>query len=133
MLGAAVAGAAHALDPAALGHPLHEGDALLVLGAEGPAAAVHLDQDGRADDVAVGTGNLQEDFAMVTGEWTDETGVSDLPASVVGCYVRLLLRTLRHIYSVAGSTLLGQWEGAALPRDGGIMGASGPFTGQVAA
>lgn len=97
------------------------------------AAELSDDLAREADDVAVGTGNLQEDFAMITGEWTDETGVSGLPASVVGCYVRLLLRTLRHIHSVAGSTLLGQWEGAALPRDGGIMGASGPFTGQVAA
>ena len=40
-------------DPAARGHPLHERDALLVLGAERPATAVHLEQHRGADDLAV--------------------------------------------------------------------------------
>ena len=40
-------------DPAALRHPLHQGDALLVLRAERPSSAVDLDQHRRPDDLAV--------------------------------------------------------------------------------
>jgi hypothetical protein len=99
------------------------------------AAELSDDLAGADNDVAVGTGNPHEDFALIADEWTDEADVSVLPASVVSCYARLLLRTLRHVYSVAEATLLGP-EGLLRPCQEQAATASGrlePLMDQAAA
>ena len=52
------------------------------------------------EDVAVGTGDVVTDMALLEEGWEDETGVRALPVSVVRHYARLILRTLQHLHSV---------------------------------
>lgn len=74
-----------------------------------------------AEDLAVGTGDEDADFLGVCRGWIEEDR-DGLPVNVVGCYLRLLLRTLRVLHAAAA----GGFEGLAVPsgEEGGV-GAQG--------
>jgi hypothetical protein len=77
-----------------------------------------------AEDLAVGTGNEDADFLGVCRGWIEEEG-DGLPAGVVGCYLRLLLRTLGVLHAAA----VGEAGGLAVPsgEEGGVGAEGVPF------
>ena len=54
------------------------------------------------EDVAAGTGDADADRALLESGWSDESGLRDLPASVVEHYAGLVLRTLGQLHAVVG-------------------------------
>lgn len=52
------------------------------------------------EDVAVGTGDVATDLALLEEGWNDETGVQALPMNVVRHYAQLILRTLQQLHTV---------------------------------